>query len=317
MGLPSKDILQWDNQRIWSIIFLEVFSIVFIFSFPFNNLAAHSLGFYTQNIPQLGIQLWYLITFGADIVAVSSILFSLMSIVVTVLGIAARYSVLRRQQIVIVQFDVIGQDVLKGMTKTRGISRGFGPILMVDPRVIEFEHPLGIDDGQSEGLRLKMRLYVNHNPEQSVAFKELCSKAVNSGAFARICRKEWKLRSMPTVRNLTYELLQSNKQIENTVNVQVPVTVQMSSTPPSAAMENNRAGLQAVQSVSYEVEQPNNMMLNQNSYDIAVEPPPANPDEVEGDAGTIPVTFTEDFDEGVPSNNTPGIGTIVYAPDAS
>ena len=66
-----------------------------------------------------------------------------MSIVVTVLGIAARYSVLRRQQIVIVQFDVIGQDVLKGMTKTRG----FGPILMVDPRVIEFEHPLGIDDG--------------------------------------------------------------------------------------------------------------------------------------------------------------------------
>ena len=230
-----------------------------------------------------------------------------MSVVVTVLGIAARYSILRRQQIVIVSFDVIGQDVSKGMTKTRGITRGFGPILMVDSRVIEFERPLRIDGG----LKLTMHLYVNHNHGQSVAFQSLCHKAVNSGAFARICWKEWNLCAMPTIRNLQCDVLQSDKQRENTVNVQ------MSSTPPSAPMENNRTGLQAVQSVSYEAEQPNNMMLNQNSYDIAVEPPPANPDEVEGDAGTIPVTFTEDFDEGVPSNNTPGIGTIVYAPDAS
>merc|ERR1712130_716747 len=113
------------------------------------------------------------------------------------------------------------------------------------------------------------------------------------------------------ISNLQCDVLLSDKQIENTVSIQIAPIV-LSSIPPSAAMENNSKCVQVVQSVSCEVEQPNNMMLNQNSYDIAVEPPPANPEEVEGDAGTIPVTFTEDFDEGVPSNNTPGVGTIVY-----
>ena len=190
------------------------------------------------------------------------------------------------------QFDVIGQGTLSGATKTKGIRRGFGPILMVDPRVIEFERPLGIDDGHSEGLRLKMLLYVNHNREQSIFFREVCIKGVVNGGFARICQKEWNLSAAPTIKNLWCEAIQSDQQRKDTVTVQMSSNVDL----------GNATDLVAVQSASDPLELQTNVMMANSQEMMMMEPAPMTPKEAEGDPVTVPRMFTDR------SSNTEGAG---------
>ena len=231
-------------------------------------------------------------------VAVSSILFSLISIVITVLSIAARHSILRRQQIVIVQFDVIGQGVLSGKTKTKGIRNGLAPMLMVDPRVIDFERPLGVDYGQSEGLRIKMLLYVNHSHDQSIQFKARCSSALSTGGIARVFQKEWKLESVPMVQNLECDTIKSDEQKSNTV------TVQMTSNSYVDSRMDPGTPVYALEQPQYNASNRNAQRMMMDDVPLANQPQviPFPSNQTEGDVVTK--TATEDYFEGVQSSRT-------------
>eukprot|EP01083_Nonionella_stella_P184216 667962_1 len=81
MGLSKQQRLKFNTKRLCGIVGLE-------------------------NIPQVAIQIWYLTTFGIDWTALLSTIFSLISIVVTVLTLCTQKTLIRNQQFAKISFNI-------------------------------------------------------------------------------------------------------------------------------------------------------------------------------------------------------------------
>ena len=155
-----------------------------------------------QNVPQVALQVWYLSTVKAgDAVALSSIGFSLFSIVVAVLTIATQSKILARQACVCVSVDVTGsglQPALKGRVK--GIRSDVARLLMVDKYVVEVHRPRVILSGG--GFHVELSLFVDRS---EVALDSILRASVDNGCLAEMFARNWKLSSVPVVCNLRYK----------------------------------------------------------------------------------------------------------------
>jgi len=92
MGLSKNQLGSFNVQRVWSIVFLE-------------------------NLPQLGLQIWFMVRFGPQTVAVASAAFSTISILVTILAAFTQNNIVQSQQSVLVGFVVDGLSDRNGNSK--------------------------------------------------------------------------------------------------------------------------------------------------------------------------------------------------------
>ena len=159
-------------------------------------------------------------------VALASAVFSLISILVTVLAIRTERKVFMNRQRVVVQFTVLGLNAKhrKFQTRTRGIARDIADLLQLRRDLVEIEQP--------RGFGFRVNLYVNDVQYKDMDYESVLEDAVNGGRLAEIIRNNWKLAKVPAIKDFKCTEMQSEAQIENTVHIVASMSAPPGS-PPS------------------------------------------------------------------------------------
>ena len=211
MGLSKTELSRFSLQRIWSIILLEVLNVFFIFC----NLHALTCNL-SQNIPQLSLNIWFMVVYGFHDVAMASAIFAVISLMVTIMAICTQRDIHLYRQCVSVQFTVKGVPAKdrKLQLKTRGIAKEISSLLGLDDILVDIEQP--------RGFIFKMHLYINGVQYKDVDYKSLMENAVSGGTLGEIIRNQWKLQKVPAIADFKYEEIQSEFQLMNVVEIFVP-----------------------------------------------------------------------------------------------
>merc|ERR1712154_153868 len=152
-----------------------------------------------ENIPQLILQTLYIVLYSPPdtlpLIAICSAVFSLISIIVTVLSMIMEKSLIKTQQYSLIEIDVCGTMI---SAKAEQLRR----------RVYKMKHAIsgliGIEESLLEmlkvetipnGLRLRMYLYVGNENNYS----DLLDDAKLSGQLAKLVFDAWDLKKMPQI----------------------------------------------------------------------------------------------------------------------
>eukprot|EP01084_Bolivina_argentea_P109212 195184_1 len=196
MGLSNKQIILFKTQRVYSIIMLE-------------------------NIPQLVLQIWYMFQLGKsdNFIAIVAIIFSGISIIVTILSMTIEKSLLNSQEYTLLSMDVIGKSVVEKSRKcrktVRKIKEGISGIIGLDYELIDIVKPQTIP----KGLQLNIHLYVDNKQSKENKYEDLFNDALKNKNLVKIISDTWCLSSTASILNLKCVNIQNGKPI-NTISSQ-------------------------------------------------------------------------------------------------
>ena len=162
-------------------------------------------------MPQIVIQIWYMITISLDKVAMLSAAFSVISIAVTILTVMTQKRFLRKQSIVSIGFHIKERSLKNGnIRKIRGIKKEIISLFGAQKRSIDVERRQFLSAD-----RIHLEFHVDINENENVDFQQKMQKAIDTGKIAVIFQKEWKLKGVPVISNLT--CIRKSEIIEETV----------------------------------------------------------------------------------------------------
>ena len=181
MGLSKKQKRRFKTKRLYSVVIFE-------------------------NIPQFALQIWlFTQSGGLNIITGFSSTFSMISILVTIMGSCNTKMILHSQEYSQLTLDVTGDmDTEKCRKRVNRIRYGVARVIGLDSKMMEVMKPVYIP----KGLQLQINNYVNNKAI-------LQSKA--NGQLAGIIARAWGIDDILTVSNLQCKLVQS----ENTVHINV------------------------------------------------------------------------------------------------
>eukprot|EP01084_Bolivina_argentea_P312576 541156_1 len=187
MGLSRKQIIKFETKRIYSVVLLE-------------------------NLPQAMIQIWYLTTVAIEPIAVASVTFSFISIIITILTNCTQKRVIDNQQSLEIEFDVLSDQIdPKFTTKVKQIQTYVAKLLAVSDDLTEITKPKII----SNGVRIKILIYVKSNA--STNYEQIVNDALNNGQLEAMIQEDWKLEDTPTIQNIYVKEIMSKVEYKNTV----------------------------------------------------------------------------------------------------
>ena len=236
----------------------------------------------TQNVPQLALQIYFLIEIGdsssSDLIVYGSMLFSIISIIANVLTHCTQKSIVKSTGRVSVLLDVTGNEVNRRENRTRykSIRREFAAILEIDKSLIEMARAMPIKDG----LRVNIDIYINHTRAIDMDIQGILRKNMENGEIATIFQNAWDLGKETVCSNLKVERIASKKRMEHTVIVSQ--NTQMKRFAPNPALET--------QSNISPLEQFPTPPFQEREFADPVLPL----DEMEGTVGTVPFSFDDD-----------------------
>ena len=179
-----------------------------------------------QNIPQLGIQLWFLIQYssGINVIVYASIIFSSLSLIITALTIVSQRNILKSRNHVTLEFDVTGPMILENMrecrNKIKSIKRGIAASIGVDNNLLEITRPMTVKNG----LRLHVNIYVNYTKAIDMNIERDFNEANHNGQITKLITTSWKLTSAPNISNIVYTHHVSEERKKNTVTLKMVKT---------------------------------------------------------------------------------------------
>eukprot|EP01083_Nonionella_stella_P306520 1073833_1 len=194
MGLTNKELKQFKTQRVYSIVLME-------------------------NVPQLFIQSYYIYlirgTLGDNLIAVSSIMFSLLSIIVSVMSLTLIQTINKTQRYVVLSMDVTGDCVEERSSKCRTMKKGLKKrvcaLIGVDARMLDIMKPTYI----SNGLRVEIRVYVN-NRTQCNNYGSVLIEANDKGKLSRMFQTYWNLSDAPRICDIKSDIVDPSDPTQKT-----------------------------------------------------------------------------------------------------
>ena len=143
--------------------------------------------------------------------AIASVSFSLISVIVTILAIKTQRGVFANRQSILIQFTVIGLSAKDRhlQTRTMEISRDIADLLKLHHKLVEIEQP--------RGFAIRVNVYMNNVQYSDVDYESVLRDAVSDGTLSEIIGNNWKLNRVPGIKDFTYTEKQSDAQKENTV----------------------------------------------------------------------------------------------------
>ena len=188
-----------------------------------------------QNVPQVIIQMWYMSTNGVDDIALVSALFSLLSIVVTVFAVVTQKLIMKEQQFVIIQFDVLAPNLKSDMRRNiNHIRNEIAAVLMVDKHAIDIEKAQYLGAGTAgspsagNGFHFRMHVDVNSRDEnatpssthsarnedgsEEINHRDALQKVIDNGSLPMIFKKYWKLQQIPVIQGLDVERVRDREK---------------------------------------------------------------------------------------------------------
>ena len=177
---------------------------------------SHGNILFLSDVPQLILQVWYMYqlnNIANNIIAISSAVFSAVSIVVAVLSMSMARSLVNSQESTSIKVDITGKPVaakLRGCAKrVRGIRKGLSLMIGLDAQLIEVLKPSLIPNG----IQLVIHLYVSNKESRKQEFAQVFTDAKNSGRLQEMIRAAWKLKGVPLIAKLKCEYVESRNEI--------------------------------------------------------------------------------------------------------
>eukprot|EP01084_Bolivina_argentea_P269735 458490_1 len=187
MGLNNKQIISFKTQRIYSVVMFE-------------------------NIPQLALQIWYMITIGqTNVIAMASTIFSGISIIVTILSMTMEKSLINSQQYTKITMNISSGSVVKQSRKckrvVKSIKQGIASLIGLDNHIIDVLKPITIPNG----LRLEIHLYIDNQQSKDRKYDDLFQEIIQNGSLGQLIFESWKLESVPAILSLKCEHIKSHE----------------------------------------------------------------------------------------------------------
>eukprot|EP01084_Bolivina_argentea_P291089 500243_1 len=200
MGLNKKQRIQFNTKRVFGIVVCE-------------------------NIPQVGIQIWYLVTFGVELLPIFSIIFALITIIITLLSLITQKTIIDNQQFVKISFNITGDDICAEMsTKTNDIRKTISAKLLgIQENLIEMPKPQIV----SQGLKIELFLFINNIHYKDLDYKSIINIAVNNGTLLGIFVNCWKFDKHALISNVKFEDVISEIQQQNRVEIEANNAIEL------------------------------------------------------------------------------------------
>eukprot|EP01083_Nonionella_stella_P195637 720516_1 len=157
-----------------------------------------------QNVPQIGMQIWYLMKTGnvTSYITISSIVFSLVSIIVTVLSLLDNKKIIISQSCIKVTMDIIGEyDPDKCSTKTSKIKQYFINKVFGD-NFVELLMPRKIRNG----LQISVQLYIIGNEKNHYTMRDYHSflnEVILNNELPALIQNAWNMNGVPSIQHIT------------------------------------------------------------------------------------------------------------------
>ena len=177
--------------------------------------------FLVQNVPQIVLQIWYLWKIGGlNTIAISSMVFSFISIMVTTISIMTTKEILDSQGYAVVKFDVTGSvsqrcDECRNKTKKIGIllSNSLG----LDKGLLEVQRPRKIPNG----LQMILEIHLNHIKSRNIDYEKKLIGLYKNGELAEMLKTSWDLQIMPTISSFEFKVEESRNRQKGAVTIKV------------------------------------------------------------------------------------------------
>jgi len=196
--LTNRAKLRFKMKRVYSIVMLE-------------------------NVPQLCIQGVFLWNEGiSDVIAVSSAIFSAVSIIVAVTSVVTEKQILDGSGYAAVALTVSGPEIVAKAYSFRmrvlRIRDQLASVLgLPSPQIIEMEKPKVVPGG----LRLSFFVHLNHINSRDIDYRAILKESIESLRLNRIIGSCWGMQQTPTVSDFTFTAEESLDRKKNTVAIRV------------------------------------------------------------------------------------------------
>eukprot|EP01084_Bolivina_argentea_P045520 83798_1 len=193
MGLTNNELKRFKAKRVYSIVLFE-------------------------NVPQVVIQSYYIWISDPknDFIAVASIVFSAISIVVSILSAILEKQINFTESRVVISMDIVGECIMQNRGKCKWMKKKLhselAALVRTNKSSLEIVKPMSI----SEGLRLKFYIYCTDNDKlQNMDYKGIVVNSKHKGKLALLIHRAWGLLDDPHIKNIDVTYIQSKQKRRN------------------------------------------------------------------------------------------------------
>merc|ERR1712228_1094054 len=184
MGLSRKHWLSFSAKRVYSIIAFE-------------------------NVPQLILSIWFTFILGSpEVIPLTSMTFSTVSIVVMVISLALQKRINKTQNEVYISFDVIGKSVMDNIDICEKRKKSIKKYLcryvfVINEKSLKIMKPFigPVENG------LQLQIYISCLAKKSYEYENKLIAAVDheSQKLKTTIKDEWNLSELPAISNISCE----------------------------------------------------------------------------------------------------------------
>ena len=143
--------------------------------------------------------------------------FSLLSIIISVFSILTRKSVLRAAGHYEIKFDITGlSNIKKCRNLVKDIEKALATSFGLDPSLFEISRPMQIP----KGLQLSIDIRMNNVQQIDMNIVEMMKELNESGELAKILQQSWTLKELPSISNIKCHYNQSQNRQDNEVVIE-------------------------------------------------------------------------------------------------
>eukprot|EP01084_Bolivina_argentea_P266436 451920_1 len=199
MGINERDLLKFSTKRIYSVILME-------------------------NLPQILIQIYFLYkvtNLDDNLIAVCSLIFSLVSVIITSVSMISQKSIINSQNCTQLSFDVLATEFngKKSRKKVNELRKYLVNNVLVkfDKKLIEIPIPQQIPSG----LSVTINIYTNdQNSGEQEFVEDVVHKSVSNGNLPNFIKSYWNINTIPNINNISTKTIQS-KQLQHKLRSEV------------------------------------------------------------------------------------------------
>ena len=146
-------------------------------------------------------------------------IFSLVSIMVTIISMKTTKQILDSQGYAVVKFDVTGSVTNKldeCRNETRRIGSRISDALGLDKDLIEIQRPKKIPNG----LQMILEIHLNHIQSRDIDYEETLTDLYQNGTLSEILRASWDLQIKPEITSFEFKVHESKNRQRRLVTIQ-------------------------------------------------------------------------------------------------
>eukprot|EP01083_Nonionella_stella_P170884 582565_1 len=192
MGLTDKEVSAFMYKRVYSVVLVE-------------------------NVPQLALQIWFigsLTTLDDPSITITSMVFSLISILISVLSMLTERKISQTQGHVAISMKVTGHAVTSNPNNCKTLkdvlTEELALLVGVHASVVEVIKPMQI----KQGFKLNVNFYFGDAGKRIIDYHKILMEANKAEELQELFEKSWKLSGKPTIDDITQNTVQSKSRKE-------------------------------------------------------------------------------------------------------